>query len=169
MPDNNNFNQQNYGQNGQYQQPGYGQYQQQNYGQNGQYYQQPQQPYGQPQQPQYQQYPQQGQPLTKWNWGAFMMSILFGFGNKAYLTLLCFVPFLNMVWIFISGFKGEEWSWNSGCYDEQKSFRAAMDSWNRAGFVSFIIALIAIVFSIIFSSVIIAMISTLSQSSYNPY
>ena len=39
--------------------------------------------------------------IKKWNWGAFMMNIMWGIGNKSYLTLLCLIPLFNIVWIFI--------------------------------------------------------------------
>ena len=32
------------------------------------------------------------QPVRGWSWGAFMFNIPFGFGNKAYLTLLTIAP-----------------------------------------------------------------------------
>ena len=55
----------------------------------------------------YGQAPQQGynmnktQPISGWSWGAFMFNVAWGIGNKCYLPLLCFVPVLNIIWIFI--------------------------------------------------------------------
>lgn len=70
-----------------------------------------------------------------------MFNIPFGFGNKAYLTLLTLVPLLNVVWVFICGAKGHEWAQNSGLYSTVEEFNAAMGSWDRAGKITFFITL----------------------------
>lgn len=85
-------------------------------------------------------------PDFKWNWGAFTQNILFGFANKAWLTFLCFVPLLNIVWIFVCGAKGEKWAWESGEFANEQTFRAVMKSWNRAGLLCLIIFVVVIVF-----------------------
>ncbi|MCL2112802.1 ribonuclease G [Lactococcus protaetiae] len=78
---------------------------------------------------------------TKWNWGAFIDPIGFAIGNRAYLGLLALIPILNIVWIFISGAKGEQWalSNHNNEYRDEEEFRKVMDSWKRAGFVQFLI------------------------------
>lgn len=81
--------------------------------------------------------------VKKWNWGAFTFNIFWGIGNKTYLPLLCFIPYFNLIWIFVCGFKGNEWAWKSGKFNNVEDFLAVQETWNRAGFVSFIIALIA--------------------------
>ena len=77
--------------------------------------------------------------IKKWNWGAFMLNIYWGIGNKTYLTLLCLIPVFNFVWMFVCGFKGNEWAWKSNNYSNTKEFFLVQDTWNRAGFVTFII------------------------------
>lgn len=85
-----------------------------------------------------------GRPEFKFNWGAFLLSTVFAVGNKAWLSLLTIVPILNIVWVFVSGFKGEEWAWNSGMFDDVKSFRVAMRTWNRAGIFTLICILVGV-------------------------
>ena len=87
---------------------------------------------------------------TKWNWGAFALTIAFASGNKAYLGLLGLVPFLNLFWVFVAGFKGEDWARDANTYGSEAEFRAVMDSWNRAGFVMFIISIIVAVLAFLF-------------------
>lgn len=78
---------------------------------------------------------------TKWNWGAFIDPFGFGIGNRAYLGLLVLVPVLNIIWIFVSGAKGEQWALANpkNNYRDEQEFRSVMDSWKRAGFVHFLI------------------------------
>ena len=90
------------------------------------------------------------QELRKWNWGAFTFNIVWGIGNKVYITLLMLVPLLNIVWIFICGAKGNEWAWKAGDYKNAEDFRKVQDTWNRAGFVFFIVFLVCIVLEILF-------------------
>lgn len=81
-----------------------------------------------------------------WNWGAFMMPLQFGIGNKAYLTLLILVPFLNFVWYFVCGAQGAKWAFDSGYFANVDEFNGAMKTWNRSGFVMFIFVLAAFAF-----------------------
>ncbi len=95
------------------------------------------------------------QELRKWNWGAFAFGIWWGIGHKTYLPLLALVPFLNFIWIFVCGAKGNEWAWKAGNYMDINHFNVVMAPWNRAGKISTIImviffALYILVFAIIF-------------------
>ena len=89
--------------------------------------------------------------IKKWNWGAFTFSIFWGIGNYNYLPLLCLIPFFNFIWIFVCGAKGNEWAWKSGKFNNVEDFLAVQETWSRAGFVSFIISLIAVGVFILFS------------------
>ena len=75
-----------------------------------------------------------------WSWGAFMMPVQFGIGNKAYLCLLTLIPFFNLIWIFVAGAMGAKWAYESGEFESVETFNASMRTWNRAGFVTFAIA-----------------------------
>ena len=91
-----------------------------------------------------------------WNWGAFVFNIWWGIGNKTYLPLLCLVPLFNIVWIFVCGFKGNEWAWKSNDYPDVASFKRVQATWNRAGLVSFIFSVAAIILYLIFFAAILA-------------
>lgn len=78
--------------------------------------------------------------IKKWNWGAFIYNIFWGFGSYSYLPLLCLIPIFNLVWIFVCGAKGNEWAWKSGKFNNVEEFLAIQETWNRAGLVSFIIS-----------------------------
>lgn len=93
------------------------------------------------------------QEIKHWNWGAFMFNIYWGIGNKSYLPLLCLIPIFNIVWIFVCGAKGNQWAWQNNDYKDTETFQAVQSTWNRAGFVSFIIAIAIIVFYILLVAV----------------
>lgn len=83
--------------------------------------------------------------VKKWNWGAFMFNIVWGFGNRSYLPLICLIPIVNIVWIFVCGFKGNEWAYEK--YDgDIDTFLAIQETWNKAGFIMFIIGLVVFLF-----------------------
>jgi len=99
-----------------------------------------------------------------WNWGAFMYNIFWGIGNKTYLPLLCLIPVFNFVWIFVCGFKGNEWAWQKGDYKDVETFEAVQATWNRAGIVQFIIAIAIMVLYFMFFAAIIS--SVVNSNNY---
>ena len=96
--------------------------------------------------------------LHKWNWGAFMFNMIWGIGNKSYLTFLCLVPFLNIVWVFVCGAKGNQWAWDSGCFKTADEFDAAQATWNRAGIASFILY---VFFIVVYIAIFIPLVMTM--------
>lgn len=90
------------------------------------------------------------QPIRGWCWGAFMYNWIWGIAHKCYLPLLCFVPLLNIVWIFVCGAKGHEWAMNSGLFNTVEEYNASMSTWNRAGKFAFFFTLIFFVIYFIF-------------------
>lgn len=74
-----------------------------------------------------------------------MMPIRWGIGNRAYLTLLMLIPFFNMIWVFICGAKGNEWAFDTSDYEDVDEFMASQESWNRIGFVLFIVSMVGFV------------------------
>jgi hypothetical protein len=83
--------------------------------------------------------------IKKWNWGAFSFNMIWGIGNHAYLTLLCLVPFLNIIWIFVCGANGNRWAWESGKFKNVEEFLAVQKTWNRAGLFVFILQIVLII------------------------
>lgn len=106
-------------------------------------------------------YNEKKEPKLGWNWGAFMFPFQFGIGTKAYLTLLVLVPFLNFIWLFVSGAQGAKWAYDSGCFKNVDEFNGAMKSWNRAGLVSAIIVAVVIALYVLLFVGLIGMLSQL--------
>ncbi|MGL4344540.1 MAG: hypothetical protein ACRCTE_05020 [Cellulosilyticaceae bacterium] len=99
--------------------------------------------------------------VKKWNWGAFMFNIFWGIGNYSYLPLLCFIPLFNIIWVFVCGAKGSEWAWKSGKFDNLDHFLAAQETWNRAGFVGFIIIAAILALYLLFALLFVGLIFSL--------
>lgn len=101
--------------------------------------------------------------IKKWNWGAFMFNALWGIGNKTYLPLLCFIPYFNFIWIFVCGFKGNEWAWKSGNYQpsDVEKFLTIQSTWSRGGLAQFIISIILTVLMLIFYAILFAALISL--------
>ena len=78
--------------------------------------------------------------IKKWNWGAFIFNAYWGFGNRAYLALLCLIPYFGFIWMFVCGFKGNEWAWKSGTFKDVETFLAVQKTWNKGGLVNFIVS-----------------------------
>ena len=98
--------------------------------------------------------------LNKFNWGAFMLNMIWGIGNKSYLTFLCLVPVLNVVWVFVCGFKGNQWAWDSGCFKTAEEFEATQATWNRAGIAYFVLMIVFFVLYFIFLGSLVALVAS---------
>lgn len=89
--------------------------------------------------------------------GAHLCTVFFwGIGNKTYLPLLTLIPIFNIVWVFVVGFKGNEWAWQKGDYQDVETFKAVQATWNRAGIVQFIISIAIFVLYMFFFASLVA-------------
>ena len=113
--------------------------------------------------------------IKKWNWGAFSLNIIWGIGNKTYLPLLCLIPLFNLVWVFICGFKGNEWVWRDGNYTDIETFKQVQKTWSRAGIAMFIIQIAIILLYLVFVVFILSSLWYIRDSfirdsyNYDPY
>lgn len=84
--------------------------------------------------------------LKRWNWGAFLMTWIWGIANKSYLTLLALIPGFGFIWAFVCGLKGNEWAWKNKKWTNVEEFSRIQQKWSIFG--SIIISTI-LIFSII--------------------
>lgn len=83
-----------------------------------------------------------------WNMGAFMMTAVWGIANEVYEALWVFaavVPIIGwiaalgvMIWMGISG---NELAYKKKQYDTVNDFAKAQNTWNRAGWFTFIVSI----------------------------
>ena len=100
----------------------------------------------------------------RFNWGACLLSWIWGIYHRAWWTLLiivgAFVPFIGLfvcmglcIWF---GVKGNEWAWQNRKYESIEAFHASQKKWAIAGAIVFIIGLIL---QLVFGAAIIAILT----------
>ena len=75
--------------------------------------------------------------IKGWNWGAFFLNWIWGLRNRTYIALLCLIPFVSFVMVFILGAKGSEWSWKNQKWDSIEQFKNSQRRWAIWGAVIF--------------------------------
>jgi hypothetical protein len=92
--------------------------------------------------------------LKGYNWGALLLSWIWGIGNKTYITLLsflvAFIPFIGglaalgmNIWF---GFKGNEWAWQNKHFESIEHFKSNQKKWTIAGIIVTIVSIIVWIF-----------------------
>jgi hypothetical protein len=92
--------------------------------------------------------------LKGYNWGALLLSWIWGIGNKTYITLLsflvAFIPFIGClaalgmnIWF---GFKGNEWAWQNKHFESIEHFKSNQKKWTIAGIIVTIVSIIVWLF-----------------------
>lgn len=89
----------------------------------------------------------------KFNWGAFLLSWIWGLGNNTYITLLIFATIL-VAWIPIIGWlislgvciwfgtKGNEWAWQNKRFQSVEHFHEYQKKWAIAGGILYLVSII---------------------------
>ena len=100
---------------------------------------QPQVQYQQP----VQQSPTKPKCLNNFNWGAFLLSWIWGVCHSVWISLLCLIPYVNFVMIFVLGFNGNKWAWEK-CKDTMSAdeFDARQKSWTKGALIYIVVIFI---------------------------
>jgi hypothetical protein len=69
--------------------------------------------------------------IKGWNWGAFLLSWVWGVKFGVPKAFFAFVPGIGLLWPFVLGFKGNEWAWISGRHRDVEAFRRAQRDFSR--------------------------------------
>lgn len=81
--------------------------------------------------------------VKKWNWGAFLLTFIWGVGNGVYVSLLAMIPGINLIMAVVLGIKGNEWAWRKNKCLTITEFKKQQRLWAKWGVVSIIIITIA--------------------------
>jgi hypothetical protein len=68
--------------------------------------------------------------VGQWNWGAFLLNWIWGLGNRTYIALLCLIPGVNLVMIFVLGAKGSQWAWKNKKWSDVVQFSRTQGVWS---------------------------------------
>jgi hypothetical protein len=90
--------------------------------------------------------------IDRWNWGAFLLSWVWGIGNSTFIALLTFVPLVGLVMPFVLGARGSAWAWRNRRWDSVEHFKRVQRQWAIWGVVIWLatIAMSAVIFSGVF-------------------
>ncbi len=87
----------------------------------------------------------------KWNWGAFLMPVIWGLANHVYQTLWCFVPIIGFFYSFYLGAHGNELAWKHHYWESVEEFRRVQRRW-AVGAICVNVALLALYVGTIISN-----------------
>jgi predicted nucleic acid-binding Zn ribbon protein len=90
--------------------------------------------------------------IKEWNWGAFTFGWLWGVCNSVWISLLCFIPFVSLVMVFVLGAKGNEWAWQSKKWDSSEHFRKTQRTWRNWAIAMYVLYFIIILVAVIAES-----------------
>jgi hypothetical protein len=76
--------------------------------------------------------------IDRWNWGAFLLSWIWGIGNGTPIALLTLVPLVGFVMVFVLGAKGSGWAWRNKRWDSVEHFKRVQRRWAIAGLIVWI-------------------------------
>jgi hypothetical protein len=80
--------------------------------------------------------------IDRWNWGAFLLSWIWGIGNNTFIAFLAFVPVVGIVMPFVLGAKGSAWAWRNKRWDSIEDFKATQRKWAIAGLITIVAVVI---------------------------
>lgn len=86
----------------------------------------------------------------RFNWGAFLLTWIWGLGNRSYITLLIFpvsllglIPFVGFfitlgicIWF---GIKGNTWAWQNKQWKSIEHFHEVQKKWAVGGLITFVV------------------------------
>jgi len=104
--------------------------------------------------------------LRGWNWGAFLLTWIWGIGHNVWIALVALgglIPYvgwiISIVMAIVLGARGNEWAWQKKKWDSIESFRKTQRTWMWYG-VGMLIVQTLLVISVTILIVSLIMIAT---------
>ncbi|OGL87301.1 hypothetical protein A3I40_03730 [Candidatus Uhrbacteria bacterium RIFCSPLOWO2_02_FULL_48_12] len=81
--------------------------------------------------------------IKGWNWGAAGLTWIWGVYHGVWISLLFFIPLVNIVMVIMLGIKGNEWAWRAQKWESVEKFIVSQRKWRPWGmaFVALMILL----------------------------
>lgn len=73
--------------------------------------------------------------LKKWNWGAFLLTFIWGIGHGVMRSFLVLVPFYGFYEWFMLGIHGNRWAWEKRRWESVEKFHHSQRAWAKAGII----------------------------------
>lgn len=70
-----------------------------------------------------------------WSWGAFLLNWIWAIGNKTWIGLLAFAPYIGFIVAIVLGIKGREWAWKNKRWESLEHFNQVQRRWSIWGLV----------------------------------
>lgn len=83
--------------------------------------------------------------VTRWNWGAFFWTWVWGIRFGVWKSFLIFIPIFNIFWWFILGAKGSEWAWRSYNWRNIEEFQRSQRRWALSGLIVLVAVIVILV------------------------
>jgi len=80
--------------------------------------------------------------MTKWNWGAFLLTFIWGLGHGYPRSLLIWVPFYNFYEWYRLGRYGNKIAWATGRWTTVDAFRKSQRKWAIWGIIAVTVAFV---------------------------
>ena len=68
-----------------------------------------------------------------WSWGACLLSAWWAIGNRTWIGLLAFVPYLGWILAIYLGWRGRELAWQNKKWDSVEHFNRVQKKWTVWG------------------------------------
>jgi len=73
--------------------------------------------------------------LAGWSWGGFLMNWIWAIGNRTWIGLLAFIPYIGLIVAIVLGIKGREWAWQNKRWQSVEHFQRVQRLWAIWGFI----------------------------------
>lgn len=80
--------------------------------------------------------------LAGWNWGAFLLTLIWGLSHNLPRALMMLVPVANVVLPFKFGARGNEWAWRARYWESIEQFKSTQRKWAIAGSLMWVISIL---------------------------
>ena len=80
--------------------------------------------------------------LPRWNWAAFLLTFIWGAGNRVWISLLAVIPGIGLIMAVILGLKGNEWAWRANPCLNREEFLKAQKLWFKWSLIVYIIVFV---------------------------
>jgi uncharacterized membrane protein len=83
--------------------------------------------------------------IKGWNWGAIGLTWIWGVYHGVWISLLTFIPVVNIFIIIALGIKGNEWAWKAKKWESIEKFTSSQNKWKPWGIVFFILMVLGFI------------------------